>query len=62
MVNQEVQVYLASSERKDVALLNPFSGRGHVAREERERRQSFRTREATRMVEALIAAIAPHLE
>ena len=49
-------------ERRSCTLLNPFTGRGHVREQERQLRETFRTPETSKKIDALIQAVESELE
>jgi hypothetical protein len=54
-LNQEIQA--AFSSTKDIALLNPYSGVGHVPSAEKDRRRKFRTDECGTKIKSIVSAV-----
>jgi hypothetical protein len=54
-LNEEVQK--AIREKQNIQLLNPFTGRGYLSLDEKEKRNAFRTPVRCQQISSLVAAV-----
>jgi hypothetical protein len=54
-LNEEIQRAIAG--KKELQLLNPFTGRGYLSQEEQRKRNAFRTQSRSKQISSLVAAV-----